>query len=207
MPDVDDELRAAALGLDLAPVRWRRVRLRARMGWLVVGLVTVALAAVIAGLAILGKQAIDPTYSVDLLGVSGKASIEPQALPNPDAPARVLRRHYQRIATGDYSAAFALMSASFRAANPDWIARLRTADPYLKVVEVGPSRVSGHVAHVQVKFYARDRQASPRSDTQCRRFSGRARLLRQGGRWVYAPRPNQFDVQELSRGLAVCGTR
>jgi hypothetical protein len=84
-PDVDDDFRAATRGLELAPVRWGRVRFQARMGWLMIGLLTVALAVVISAVAILSKHAIDPTYTPGLPGIGTGTTLEPQ-VERPDLP-------------------------------------------------------------------------------------------------------------------------
>jgi len=122
----------------------------------------------------------------------------------PNSPSRVLGRHFQRLASGDYDGAFALMSSRYRAANPGWTSQPSSAQPYVNVVKIGPSTVGSRAASVYVKFYARDRYATQRSDTRCRRFEGRARLIKQGSLWRYDPRGARFSRVPLSSSLDVC---
>jgi len=122
----------------------------------------------------------------------------------PNSPSRVLRRHFQRLGSGDYDGAFALMSSRYRAANPGWTDQPREAQPYINIATIGPSTVASKAAFVYVKFYARDRNETERSDTSCRRFEGRARLVKQGSLWRYDPRGGQFTSVPLSSSLEVC---
>jgi hypothetical protein len=121
-----------------------------------------------------------------------------------NSPTRVLRRHYKRIEDGDYDGAFALLSSRYRSANPRWTAQPSAARPYINVMKVGPSDISGTHASVYVKFYARDRIDTPRSDTRCRRFEGRAEMTKDGTHWRYEPSGNDYVVTEVDSSLRAC---
>jgi hypothetical protein len=109
------------------------------------------------------------------------------------APARALRRHYQRLDRGEYQAAFALMTPRFRATNRGWASQRASANPSVNVVTVGRARRRGNNAQVYIRFYARDsHDIGPRDDTRCRRFVGSARMVRIGGRWLLDPSPSPY---------------
>lgn len=72
------------------------------------------------------------------------------------------------------------------------------------MVELGPSTLRGRSADVYIKFYGRDQNDTPRSDTKCRRFAGRAHLVKEGGAWRYEPSGNQYDVTTIDGSLGVC---
>jgi hypothetical protein len=115
---------------------------------------------------------------------------EPAATPKPkpkrNSPGGALRRHFQQLSNGNYTAAFHLMSSRYRSANPNWLDQPSAAQPYIHVASVGKARFVGPgVARVYVKFYGHDRYATDRSDTACRRFEGEARMVKENGRWRY----------------------
>lgn len=117
---------------------------------------------------------------------------------NPNTPTRILRKHYTHLTEGNYSAAFRLMSSSYRSSNSNWTSERSAASPTIKVDNVGPSTFSpGGVAYVDVSFYAQDGYDTDNSDTTCRYFEGKARMVKQGGAWRYDP-PGDFSVTELS---------
>lgn len=122
----------------------------------------------------------------------------------PSGPATVLRQHLEGLADGRYAAAFALMSPTYRSRNPRWPALRAQAAPAIRVTHVGRPAIAGAVAVVDVTFYARDTVRVSGSDTQCRRFSGRAHLQRIGGRWRYDPRPNALTPAILSASNSRC---
>jgi hypothetical protein len=123
---------------------------------------------------------------------------------SPNSPSRVLRRHFERLASGDYDGAFTLMSSRYRAANPNWADQPRRARPYINVAAIGPSKVGSRVAFVYIKFYGRDSRDTARSDTTCRRFTGEARLIKEGSRWRYDPGRTQLTSAILPSSLDVC---
>jgi hypothetical protein len=104
-----------------------------------------------------------------------------------DRVVRVARQHLEALGSGRYDAAFALMSAAYRSANPNWPSERSNADPAVSVVSVGAPRVSGQRASVEADFFARDRNATPGSDTKCREFTGQMHFVRANGKWRYDP--------------------
>lgn len=124
---------------------------------------------------------------------------------NPNSPTRTLRRHFQRLAAGNYQGAFKLMAAGYQAAHPNWTSQPNAAQPYVNVVELGDADfVGGGVAYVPIKFYGHDRFETPASDTKCRRFEGTAKMVKQNGAWRYDPTGNNYSVSELPSDLGVC---
>lgn len=119
------------------------------------------------------------------------------------SPSAVLRRHFERLNAGDYDGAFELLSSRYRADNPNWAAQPSRAKPVLNVAEVGPATFGRGTARVPIKFYGRDRVDTGRSDTQCRRFEGDARMVREGRAWRYDP-GDGFNITTLPSSLAVC---
>jgi hypothetical protein len=119
------------------------------------------------------------------------------------SPSAVLRRHFERLNAGDYDGAFELLSSRYRADNPNWAAQPSRAKPVLNVAEVGPATFGRGTARVPIKFYGRDRVDTGRSDTQCRRFEGDARMVREGRAWRYDP-GDGFSITTLPSSLAVC---
>jgi hypothetical protein len=133
---------------------------------------------------------------------AGGGSTGPKGPAN--SPTRVLRRHFQRLASGDYDGAFALMSSSYQARNPGWTNQPSMAQPYINVVEIGPSTVGTGTADVHIKFYARDRNDTEASDTLCRRFEGNAHLVKESGEWRYDPIDYRYSQAKLPPSLDVC---
>lgn len=141
----------------------------------------------------------DPTAEEDTGGGTGTTAS------NPNAPSKVLRRHFQRLNRGEYDDAFALFSSRYQAMAPKWAENRGPAQPYINVIEVGPTKFAGGgVAYVYVKFYARDRVRVPGSDTVCRRFEGSARMRQDGGSWRYDAGGNQIEDVELPSTLSKC---
>jgi hypothetical protein len=105
-----------------------------------------------------------------------------------------MRRHLEDLDKGDYSGAFSLMSSSYRAENPNWERTRSSADPMVNIVDVGSASYAGSTAHVFVNFYARDRNPSEGSDTQCRRFQGAAEFVSEDGAWRYEPKGDSFSA-------------
>jgi hypothetical protein len=115
--------------------------------------------------------------------------------PQPNAaqtPASALRSHLNDLESGDYQAAFRLMSAGYRSQNPSWPSDRAAADPGINIILVGAPQYGSAGAQVPVDFYARDRNPTQGSDTQCREFQGTASMLRESGAWRYDPSGNSL---------------
>jgi hypothetical protein len=131
------------------------------------------------------------------LGVSTSQS----TLAGPDA---TLRLHLEDLGSGQYQAAFRLMSASYQAQNPSWVRDRSAAEPAINVISIGaPPRGSG-AAQVPADFYARDRTAASGSDTLCRHFHGTALMVSEGGAWSYNPNGSHLTATVVSSGDPSC---
>ncbi len=117
-----------------------------------------------------------------------------QTHPAGHGPGSTMRRHLEDLNDGNYNSAFSLMSSSYRAENPSWERTRGTAHPMINIVDVGSASYAGSTARVHVEFYARDRNPSEGSDTQCRRFEGVAELVSESGAWRYEPKGNGFSA-------------
>jgi hypothetical protein len=126
-------------------------------------------------------------------GGSGTSTTQTHAS-DQHGPASTMRRHLEDLDKGDYSGAFSLMSSSYRAENPNWERTRSSADPMVNIVDVGSASYAGSTAHVFVNFYARDRNPSEGSDTQCRRFQGAAEFVSEDGAWRYEPKGDSFSA-------------
>jgi hypothetical protein len=124
-------------------------------------------------------------------GASGTPATQAHAS-DQHGPTSTMRRHLEDLNNGDYSGAFSLMSSSYRAENPNWERTRGSADPMVNIVDVGSASYAGSRAHVFVNFYARDRDPSEGSDTQCRRFQGTAEFVSEDGAWRYEPKGDSF---------------
>jgi hypothetical protein len=102
-------------------------------------------------------------------------------------PASVIENHLQDLNSGDYHAAYRLMSSRYRAKNPSWPSDRSAAHPGVEIVSVGAPRYGAGGAEVPVDFYARDRNPTQGSDTQCREFQGTLSLVKEAGDWRYDP--------------------
>jgi hypothetical protein len=119
-------------------------------------------------------------------------------------PAATIQNHLEDLNSGDYQAAFRLMTASYQAENPSWPADRATADPGVTIISIGtPQSVSGG-KDVPVDFYARDRRPSPGSDTQCREFQGTARLVSESGSWHYDPAASSLTSSVMPASDSNC---
>jgi hypothetical protein len=123
---------------------------------------------------------------------------------SPDAPASVIESHLQDINSGDYSAAFGLMSTTYRAQNPSWPSDRAAANPAINIISIGASQYGAGTAQVPVDFYARDRNATQGSDTQCREFQGTVSLVNEAGAWRYDPGANSLTGTVASPGDPSC---
>ena len=59
---------------------------------------------------------------------------------------------------------------------------------------------------MSVDFYARDRNPTPGSDTQCREFTGTANLISVGGAWRYNPVDNSLTATVVPTSDSHCPT-
>ncbi len=127
----------------------------------------------------------------------GGTTSTPAPRPHPrgqSGPSSTIRRHLEDLDHRDYGGAFSLMSGSYRAENPNWERTRSTADPMINIVHIGSASYTGSTAHVYVKFYARDRNPSEGSDTQCRRFEGIAEFVSEGSAWRYEPKGDGYSA-------------
>jgi hypothetical protein len=131
-----------------------------------------------------------PTTTETTPTTSQTTGTEPSSL---SPPARTIKEHLEKLGDGDDAGAFALMSERYRSTNPNWTANRETADPEVHIVGVGKARFNQGSARVYVKFYARDRVATPGSDTRCRLFQGTVLLVAHGGIWRYEPSGNSLS--------------
>lgn len=119
-------------------------------------------------------------------------------------PASALRSHLEDINSGDYRAAFRLMSASYQAQNPSWPSDRTAANPGVNIISIGAPQYQSGGAQVPVEFYARDRNSTPGSDTQCRDFQGRAKLISSPEGWRYDPSGNSLTATVVSSSNPNC---
>ncbi|MFL5821925.1 MAG: hypothetical protein ACJ764_00625 [Solirubrobacteraceae bacterium] len=106
--------------------------------------------------------------------------------------------------SGDYQTAFGLLSSSYQAENPSWSSDRTTADPGITIVSIGAPQFESGVARVPVEFFARDRNPSPDSDTQCREFTGTAALISEAGNWRYDPGTSSLSPTVISSTDSRC---
>ncbi len=117
--------------------------------------------------------------------------------PHPSAqrgPALAIRRHLEDLDHGNYGGAFSLMSSTYRAQNPGWETTRSSAAPMVNIVHIGTPAYGADGARLYVKFYARDRNPTEGSDTQCRRFEGIVNLISEHGAWRYEPTGNGLSA-------------
>jgi RNA polymerase subunit RPABC4/transcription elongation factor Spt4 len=125
---------------------------------------------------------------------TGTNTTAPSEPPRPAGPAQVIRTDLQDLGSGNYAGAFRLMSSSYRSANPSWASDRAAADPGINIVSIGAPQYGAVGANVPVDFFARDRNPTPGSDTQCREFQGTVHLVQQGGSWWYDPSSNNLNA-------------
>jgi hypothetical protein len=126
-------------------------------------------------------------------GTTSTAATPPSPSTALPAPSMTIKRHFQELGAGEYAAAFALMSRAYRSANPNWLENREQGDPEIAIIGVGPPHYNGSSAHVYVRFYARDRNATTGSDTQCRLFKGFVEMIGGGDQWRYEPSGNTLS--------------
>jgi hypothetical protein len=119
-------------------------------------------------------------------------------------PADVLRRHFAALGSGRYQGAFHLMSPRYQSQNPSWPSDRASANPGINVISVDSPQYGSGSAQVPVDFYARDRNPTPGSDTQCRHFQGTANLSHSGGTWRYDPSGNSVTATVVSSSDSNC---
>ncbi|MFL5865303.1 MAG: S1C family serine protease [Solirubrobacteraceae bacterium] len=108
-------------------------------------------------------------------------------------PAATLRLHLEDLASGQYDAAFNLMSSGYRAQNPSWVQDRAAAEPGVNVISTGSPQYGSGRAQVPVDFYARDGTATQGSDTKCREFTGTASMVLEDGVWRCDPSANKLS--------------
>lgn len=143
----------------------------------------------------------DPSISEPSESTSTDAALDspPPAAPRDPAPVRTIRSHLYQLGHSGYAAAFALMSARYRQANPRWVALRSAADPTIRTVSVGSPVYTTGGARVHVVFFARDVHPVRGSDTKCRRFEGRVALIKRGDAWRYDPLARPLTSTERPR--------
>ena len=125
--------------------------------------------------------------------------------PSPPGPAQVIRTHLQDLGSGNYAGAFNLMTSAYRSQNRSWLSDRSAAHPGINIISIGSSQYGSGGADVPVDFFARDRNRTPGSDTQCREFQGTVHLVQQGGSWRYDPSRDSLSAT-LSNGNSNCPT-
>ena len=128
--------------------------------------------------------------------------VSPEAARN--SPTRVLRRFWQRLGAGEYDEAHELLTTSYQNGRPSWREEQEAAQPVVNVVDIGPSTISGGVATVEITLYTRDRNLTEGSDTDCHRFDGRAKLVKEGADWRYARDANRFEETVVDSAAPEC---
>jgi hypothetical protein len=109
-------------------------------------------------------------------------------------PSATLQTYFQDLGSGQYQAAFNLMSSGYQAQNPGWVAARAAAAPGITIIMVGQATVSAGSAEVPVDCYARDSNPTSGSDTNCREFQGTASMIQENGAWRYDPAGNQLSA-------------
>jgi ribosomal protein L40E len=121
-------------------------------------------------------------------------------------PGEVIRQHFRDIDEGRFSEAFALMAAPYRAHATEWVARHTAAQAAIKLVSIHPGAVSSSAATVAIDFYARDRNPTRGSDTQCREFVGSVNVIKERAGWRYNPALNKLSGRVIATSDPNCPT-
>ena len=129
-------------------------------------------------------------------------TVSPEAARN--SPSRILRRFWQRLSAGEYDVAYELLSSGYKGDHPNWKQDQAAAEPLANVTDIGPSTISGSVAKVEITLYARDRNSTGGSDTDCHRFNGQAKLVKEGSAWRYDRGANRFDDTVVDAASPEC---
>ncbi len=144
-----------------------------------------------------------PTPPVATSPPTTSTPASPPPAPSPPGPAQVIRTHLQDLGSGNYAGAFKLMTSAYRSQNPSWPSDRSAADPGINIISVGSPQYGSGSAEVPVDFFARDRNPTAGSDTQCREFQGTVHLVKQGGSWRYDPAGNSLNAT-VSNGNSIC---
>jgi hypothetical protein len=144
------------------------------------------------------------TESTPITTSTKEKTAHPHARSAARGPSLTIRRHLEDLNNANYNSAFSLMSASYRSQNPNWESGRSAAAPMVNIVEIGTPTYGGGDARVYVKFYARDRNPSEGSDTQCRRFEGVVQLVPERGAWRYEPKGNSLAAVVEPPGDSNC---
>jgi len=151
-----------------------------------------------------GADETSSTESTPITTSTKKKTAHPHARSAARGPSLTIRRHLEDLNNAKYNSAFSLMSASYRSQNPNWESGRSTATPMVNIVEIGTPTYGDGDARVYVKFYARDRNPSEGSDTQCRRFEGIVQLVPEHGAWRYEPKGNSLAAVVEPSGDSNC---
>jgi hypothetical protein len=138
---------------------------------------------------------------------AGDTSDDAPVAINPNSPSRIFKRHFEHITDGEYDAAYRLFSSSYKdsISQANWTAQPAAAQPYVNVLEAGPTRFEGNgIAYVHVKFFGHDRLDTGHSDTLCNRFVGDVRMVKEDGAWRYDPGGNDLVKTPLNPTLSAC---
>jgi hypothetical protein len=131
----------------------------------------------------------------------------PSASFNSNSPSNIFKRHFEHITDGEYDAAYRLFSSSYKSSisQASWTAQPAAAQPYVNVLEAGPTRFEGNgIAYVHVTFFGHDRNDTGHSDTLCNRFVGDVRMVKENGAWRYDPGGNDLVRTPLNPTLSAC---
>lgn len=172
----------------LARTRGKRRRL-----WPVLAPIAVVLALAGAIAAVILTSGRSPKQPVARQAAVQHPTRKPQPRPAAANPAAVIKQHFEDIHSGNYQAAFEIMTARYRAQNPAWASDHQAAGSGINVISVGAPQYGSGDAQVPVDIYARDRHATPGSDTKCREFTGTAHMVQESGDWRYDPSTSSLN--------------
>jgi hypothetical protein len=99
-------------------------------------------------------------------------------------PVAALRKYWSDIASGKYSQAADMESASEQGTDPE--STMQAEAPMINVVSVGQPSSDRGEADIPINFWAEDTKATSFSDTQCRHFIMTAIMIQNSDRsWSY----------------------
>ena len=128
----------------------------------------------------------------------------PTPSPATTGPAAIITQHLENLDAGEYRAAFELLTSGYQSRNPNWVSERRAARPRINIISIGTPQSGDGEAQVPVEFYARDRNATQASDTQCRRFDGDVHIVRESGQWRYDPSASTLDTTVVASSDSNC---
>jgi hypothetical protein len=80
------------------------------------------------------SNAVAPAVAGSTPSTSTASSAGTSSSSSATGPADVIRQHLEHLGSGQYQQAFALMTAAYRADNPDWVSDRAAADPGINVI-------------------------------------------------------------------------